>query len=224
MNRPTIAHVISLSLLFTAPVASQSNDSASSKHSDHAVKGAGGLPAGWTARADAQGDSKNIKFIIMEPGFHLTLGPATILYRKEDRVDGPFHTLATFHQMKKLEHPEGYGLFIGGQKLDGPGQAYTYFLVRSDGKFNIKRRDGEKLSQYTDGWESDPAVKKTDAKGTSTNTLEIDAKIDPKRVSFKVNGKEVHWVPAHMLEAKGMVGLRANHNLDLHVEGFAVHK
>ena len=66
---------------------------------------------------------------------------------KSDRANGPFHTLATFHQMKKLEHAEGYGLFMGGQALDGKGQKYTYFLVRDDGKYLIKRRDGEKTSE-----------------------------------------------------------------------------
>jgi hypothetical protein len=161
----------------------------------------------------------------MDPGYHLTLGPATLLYRREDSVSTPFHTLATFHQMKAPKHPEGYGLFIGGRDLEGPAQTYTYFLVRGDGKFNIKRRDGTTLAQYTDGWESNSAVNKADAKGAATNLLEIDYKSDTSRVSFKVNGKEVHWVPAHMMEhLKGIVGIRANHRLDLHIEGFAIHK
>jgi hypothetical protein len=223
--------MILVSLLVTTPLASQSSDSAGRKDADGAVAGGGALPPGWIARPDADGDPKAIKFVIMEPGYHLTLGPATILYRKEDRVDGPFHMVATFHQMKKSKHPEGYGLFIGGRALEGPAQSYTYFLVREDGKFNIKRRDGEKLAQYTDGWEADPAVRKTDAKGASTNRLEIDAKSDPKRVSFKVNGKEVHWLPAHMMDHRegivglhGIVGLRVNHNLDLHVENLALHR
>ena len=224
MNLVTVGHGLLLSLLVTTPLVSQSRDSAS-KDPDRSVPGAGPLPAGWTARPDAGGDVGNIKFVTMEPGYHLTLGPATVLYRKEDRVDGPFHTQATFHQMKKLEHPEGYGLFMGGRALDGAEQAYTYFLVRGDGKFIIKRREGEKLTQYTNGWQPSPAVRKVDAKGAATNLLEIDAKSDPQRVSFKVNGKEVHSVPAQKMDhLKGIVGLRVNHNLDVHIEGFEVHR
>jgi hypothetical protein len=211
MSLPTLFRIAVLSLIAVLPLAAQSSDAPS-------------LPAGWIARPDGGGDSNAIKFVIMEPGYHLTLGPATILYRTADRVDGPFHTLATFHQMKKMEHPEGYGLFIGGQSLDGPAQRYTYFLVRGDGKFIIKRRDGEKLSEHTKGWQSSPAVKKADAKGSATNLLEIDAKVDPKRVSFKVNGKEVHSIPSDRIDTKGIVGIRANHYLDLHVEGFAIHE
>lgn len=181
------------------------------------------LPPGWIARPDAGGDLKQIKFVTMEPGYHLTLGPATILYRQEDRVDEPFHTLATFHQMKKLEHAEGYGLFVGGQNLGGKAQSYTYFLVRGDGKFTIKRREGDKVSELS-GWKSHPAIHPADGGGKATNVLEIDAKLDPKRVSFKANGQEVHSMAAGRIPTRGVVGLRVNHNLDVHIEGFAVHK
>jgi hypothetical protein len=191
---------------------------------DHPVVDDGApLPPDWIARPDVGGNAGDIKFVIMEPGYHLTLGPATILYRKADRANGPFHTLAKFHQMKKLKHAEGYGLIMGGQNLDAENQLYTYFLVRGDGKFTIKRRDGEKVSDIV-GWKSQPAIAKADAEGKATNLLEIDAKIDPQRVSFKINGKEVHSLPASRAAAAGMVGLRVNHNLDLHVEDFAVHQ
>jgi hypothetical protein len=219
MILPTI-QILTFSLLVSSAMAAQSYDSAGGKP----AASTGQLPAGWTARPDSGGDLKDIRFVTMEPGYHLTLGPATILYRKEDRVDRSFHTLATFHQMKRWEHPEGYGLFLGGRDLEGPSQAYTYFLVRDDGKFTIKRREGSKLTQVTEGWQVSRAVKKADAMGKATNLLEIDAKADPKRVSFKVNGKEVHSVPASAMSLPGIVGIRVNHNLDLHLEGFAVHR
>jgi hypothetical protein len=222
MNSPTFASLIALSLLASTPAASQSADSAGSSPSGGLAE-TDGLPPGWTARPDDEGTADNIKFVVMEPGYHLTLGPATILYRKQDRVSGPFHAIAKFHQMKKLEHPEGYGLFFGGQELDGSNQSYTYFLVRSDGKFNVKRRNGEKLEQYTKGWVAHPAVKKVDAKGNATNVLEVDAKKDSRRVSFKVNGTEVHSVPAQKMDLDGIVGIRANHYLDMHIEEFAIH-
>jgi hypothetical protein len=193
------------------------------EHADKPVEGGGILPAGWSARPD-EGDLKSVKFVIMEPGYHLTLGPAIILYRETDKAEGSFHTLATFHQMKKLEHAEGYGLFVGGQSLTGPGQRYTYFLVRDDGKYLIKRREGEKTTEITQGWRANPAVKKGDAQGRATNLLEIDAKQDPAKVVFKVNGKTVYTTDAKAMSLKGIVGLRANHNLDLHVEGFALHQ
>lgn len=191
---------------------------------DKPVAGGGALPAGWSARPDGQGEVKNIKFAVMEPGYHLTLGPATILYREKDRANGPFHTLARFNQMKNPTHPEGYGLFFGGQALNGNGQKYTYFLVRGDGTYLIKQRNGEKTSEITKGWTAHPAVKKADAQGKATNLLEIDAKQNSAKVDFKVNGQTVHTADAKSQDTKGIVGLRVNHNLDVHIEGFDVHQ
>lgn len=221
MQAMTFAAFLAGSVLGASSAFCQSSDSTGERQT---AQEEGTLPAGWSARPDKDGDPKKIKFVTMEPGYHLTLGPATILHRAEDRANGPFHTLATFHQMKKLEHSEGYGLFIGGQALSGKEQSYTYFLVRDDGTYLIKRRTGDKATEVTRGWTSHPAIKRGDAQGKTSNLLEIDAKRDPKRISFLVNGKEVHWVAANRMETKGIIGIRANHNLDLHVEGFAVHQ
>ena len=49
---------------------------------------------------------------------------------------------ATFTQMEPSEHPEGVGLFIGGSNLAAANQKYHLLLVRQDGQFLIKRRDG----------------------------------------------------------------------------------
>jgi hypothetical protein len=216
--------VLALVHIPSAPAQSQDQPPKDSEHADHAVQAGGTLPTGWSARPDGTGDVKSIKFVTMAPGYHLTLGPATILYRKSDRAKGPFHTLATFHQMKKLEHAEGYGLFMGGQSLEGKDQKYTYFLVRDDGTYLVKRRDGDKTSEVTKGWTANPAVKKGNAEGRATNLLEIDAKQNPSKVDFKVNGQTVYTADAKTMDVKGIVGLRVNHNLDLHIEGFDLHQ
>jgi hypothetical protein len=195
-------------------------------HDDHdmTVAGGGTLPAGWAGRTDgASGAMTNVKFVTMGPGYHVTLGPATILYRASDAVNGPFHTLATFTQTTAPKHPEGYGLFYGGRNLTEPTEQYTYFLVRGDGKFLIKRRDGANTSLVKD-WTESPAVVKADsATGKATNKLEIDQKSDAKHVRFLVNGQEVYSMDAAGNNS-GIVGLRVNHNLDLHIADFAVHK
>lgn len=213
---------VTLALLNAPQATAQSN--AGKDDPDHPVPGGGSLPGGWTARPDGPGEVANVKFVTMEPGYHLTLGPATILYREKDKATGPFHTLAKFSQMKKLKHSEGYGLFIGGQALAGKDQKYTYFLVRDDGSFLIKRRDGDKTSDISKGWTAHPAVKKGDAQGKAANLLEIDAKLNANKVDFKVNGQTVHTMDPKELNAKGIVGLRVNHNLDVHIEDFALHQ
>ncbi len=189
---------------------------------DHAAHG-GAVPAGWTVRAD-RGDASRARVETMGKGLHVTTGPAIILYRADTDGSGPFHTLATFTQTKPSEHAEGYGLFVGGQGLEGAAQQYLYFLVRQDGSYLIKRRNGEKTSDVSKGWVQHAAVKKPDAKGSATNLLDVDNKRDPARLAFLVNGQEVYATEAKGMALDGIVGIRTNHNLDLHIEGFDVHR
>jgi hypothetical protein len=207
-----------LALLAVPPLAAQADP-------DKPVAGGGGsLPAGWAMRVDGTGDAKNVKVASMGKGIHVTLGPAIILYRASTAGNGPFHTLATFTQTKPSAHAEGYGLLFGGKDLEGEGESYTYFLIRQDGSYLVKRREGGKTSDITKGWTPSPAVKKPDAKGSATNLLEVDNKLDPSKVTFKINGKDVYSTDAKAVATDGIVGLRINHNLDVHVEGFDVHR
>jgi hypothetical protein len=215
--RSTLSAAAFLATVLT-PLAAQDHADA-----DHSAHGSGSVPAGWTVRAD-RGDSKSAKVASMGQGLHITTGPAIILYRSETEGSGPFHTLATFTQTKPSAHPEGYGLFVGGRDLDGAAQQYIYFLVRQDGSYLIKRRDGEKTSDVSKGWVQHAAVKKPAGKGPVTNLLEVDNKRDPSRLVFLVNGQEVYGTDAKGMALDGVVGIRANHNLDLHVEGFDVHR
>jgi hypothetical protein len=203
---------------FSLPLAAQDH----AADPDQAQQG-GPVPAGWTVRAD-KGDASGANIQSMGKGLHVTTGPAVILYRADTEGTGPFHTLATFTQTKPSKHPEGYGLFVGGKGLDGAAQQYLYFLVRQDGSYLIKRRDGEKTSDVSKGWVQSAAVKKPDAKGSATNLLEVDNKRDPSRVAFLVNGQEVYATDAKGMGLDGIVGIRTNHNLDVHIEGFAVHR
>jgi hypothetical protein len=191
---------------------------------DHAVEGGGTMPAGWSVRTDDNAPTANVKVVTMGNGIHVTLGPAIILYRAQHVGKGPFHTLATFTQTKKTTHAEGYGLFYGGQALDGAAEKYTYFLVRQDGTYLVKRREGDKTTEVTKGWVASAAVHKLDAKGSSTNKLEIDNKSDPSKVVFRVNGEPVYALDAKATDTSGGVGLRVNHNLDVHIDGFDVHR
>jgi hypothetical protein len=208
--------VTALLLALATPLAAQD-------HTDHAAAGGGGAPDGWTVRAD-RGDAKNAKITTMGKGLHVTTGPAIILYRADTKGTGSFHTLATFTQTKPSEHAEGYGLLVGGQDLDGAAQKYLYFLVRQDGSFLIKRREGEKTTDVSKGWVQHAAVKKPVDQGAATNLLEVDNKRDTSRLVFQVNGQEVYATDAKGMPLDGIVGLRINHNLDLHVEGFDVHR
>jgi hypothetical protein len=218
---------LSTAVLLTAlalPLAAQ-QDSAAHSHDDpdHPAAGGGAVPAGWSVRAD-KGDASGASITEQGGGLHVVTGPAIILYRADKSGKGPFHTLAKFNQTKPSAHAEGYGLFFGGQSLDGKAEQYTYFLIRQDGSYLVKRRDGEKTTDVSKGWVTSAAVKKPGADGTATNLLEVDHKKDPSKFRFLVNGQEVFSADAKAMQADGGVGLRVNHNLDVRVEGFDVHR
>ena len=211
--------IISLSLLVLAamPLAAQKKN----KDPDKKVVG-GALPAGWSARTDRPNQKiEDAKFVTMGSGFHVTSGPAAIYWNAQSMVKGPFTASATFRQTKNPEHPEAYGMFYSGNKLDGPDQTYFYFLVRGDGKVLVNHRAGAKVHKIKE-WTENAAVKKADANGVATNTVGIDA-TRPDSVRLLVNGVQVAALAgSHAGSTDGIVGLRVNHNLDVHISDFKV--
>lgn len=186
---------------------------------DRDVQGGVQVP-GWQARLDRPTQKvENLKFAPMGSGLHATTGPAAILFKPENTAKGAYQVTATFAQTKLPEHQEAYGLFIGGSDLTGEGQRYTYFLIRQDGKFLIKRREGAQTKNVVD-WMDHAAVQKPDAQGRLNNTLTIVVGKD--KVRFLVNGTEVVSQPRTDVDAEGIVGLRVNHNLDVHIDGFKI--
>src|SRR5215207_10943069 len=108
---------LSLLALAAAPLAAQGTDDPT-----HKVAG-GALPAGWSGRTDRATDKlTDAKFVTMGPGFHVTSGPAAIYWSASQSVKGPFVATTSITQTKAPTHPEAYGLFFMGKRLDGPDQ------------------------------------------------------------------------------------------------------
>lgn len=208
---------LSLVFLAAAPLAAQMKD----HDPDRKARG-DSLPAGWMGRTDRDNATlADAKFVTMGSGYHVTSGPAAIYWRTADEVKGPFTASATFAQTKAPAHPEAYGIFFMGKALDGAAQNYAYLLVRGDGKVMVKHRAGKDVHTIID-WTDNAAVHKQDASGKATNTVTVDAS-RPDSVRLKVNGTQVAAMAgSHMGSTDGIVGLRVNHNLDVHVADFTV--
>jgi len=188
---------------------------------DRSVAGGGTMPAGWHARTDGNRPIANVKFADMGRGHHVTLGPATIFWRDADTVSGQFGVEATVWQFASdthRDHREGFGLFIGGRDLDGAGQRYTYFLIRDDGQFLVKRRQGD--STWTvQAWTPSAAIVNpapNPAPGASTENV-LAIRVGAGSVSFLVNGKEVYTTERSNVDSDGVAGYRMNHNLNVHL-------
>ena len=182
-------------------------------------RAAASLPAGWSARLD-NGSTKpdGVSVAKMGTGIHIKSGPAGIYFRAADTANGAYDVSAMFTQMEPAAHPEAYGVFIGGSDLAAARirSTRTSSSART-GNIIIKRRAGAATPTVTN-WTDSAAIKKADASGKMTNTLAIQ--IGKDKAHFLVNGTEVAAVPIADVDASGIAGLRVNHNLNLHVEGF----
>lgn len=211
MRRTALALVFAT--LGAAPLAAQDTDAS------------GSLPAGWEARLDRPNASlADAKVVPMGDGMHFTLGPSGIFYRPADEVSGSYTVTATFTQTKAPQHPEAYGLFIGGRDLQGPQQDYLYFIIRGDGRYMVRHRAGSETHTIAD-WTPHAAVKAQDTAGKATNTLTIQ--VTDESVRLLANDQEVasyRRADVPYLNTDGIVGLRVNHNLDVHVAGFRIER
>lgn len=221
-------------LLSATCTAAQEHDHADrTDHSDHAARTAAGAenpasqprPAGFLIRLDRadRGTVDDVLFTDMAPGWHITTGPAALLHHPDSTAAGTYRIDAEMFLFDPGERREGYGAFFGGRDLEGAAQQYVYFLLRRDGKFLIKTRNGDETAVVRDwtehpaivGWENKPA----DAP-SAHNTMRID--VGTNEVVFSVNGSEVTRVARSELPATdGAFGLRVNHGLNLHVTSVA---
>ena len=160
----------------------------------------------------------------MGTGFHATNPQAAVYWNPANTTTGNYTVKGTFTLMKPSGHTNYYGLVFGGSDLEGPKQSYLYFLVAQDGTWLIKRREGDASTQDVAAKAASDAVKKPDASGKSTNALEV--RVTANKIDYLVNGTTVHSTPRSGLTAKtvGTYGIRVNHLLEVHIEGFGVSK
>lgn len=196
----------------TAPLAAQANPDART--------------LGWQVRADRPTtDPAILSFVEMKPGFHITTGKFSgIMYHPEMTGTGTFEATMKVHFFPPPgQHHEGYGLIVGGRELAGADVRYLYFLIRNSGEFLIKSRQGAETTEIV-AWTSNDAIKTLppDATGGTTALNQLTVRAAGDVVRFLVNGTVVATRPRTSLDVDGVVGIRANHNLNLHVSEIEV--
>lgn len=160
-------------------------------------------------------------------GVRLTLGSPTVvetgphaLLWPEGAADlAPPYTVRAELRKRAGRLHEGFGIVFGGTGLDGAeaGQAYSYFLVRGDGSWLIKRRDGAQTPVVRD-WTRHPRISRDVDGAGRTNLLEVRVGMDT--TAFAVNGTEVARVPSGELAVRGRAGLRMPHDVVVEVRDF----
>jgi hypothetical protein len=186
-------------------------------------------PKGWMVRADRSTSASDpdaagvVKLMTMGTGFHVVTPQAAVFWNPSNRAIGNYTLKGNFTLVKPSDHTNYYGLVFGGKDLEGPNQTYLYFLVAQDGSWLIKQRVGNNTTNDV-GRAVNAAVRKPDAKGTSTNALEVRVAAD--KIDYVVNGTVVHSTPktGRTANTDGLYGFRSNHRLEVMVDGLTVTK
>ena len=174
--------------------------------------------------ASAPDANPNLKFLTMGKGFHVTGGPGAIIWDPAHTVTGVFSVKATFTLMKPSDKVTYYGLAFGGADIEGSTPTYVYFTIAQDGTFQIRHRAGNDVHDMDKSLHY--AIRKPDASGKSTNTLEVQ--VAPTAVSYLVNGAVVDATPnrpgtgSYTEKTDGLVGVRIDGQVDVQVDGFEV--
>lgn len=188
------------------------------------------VPPDWIVRFDQPSDditigadkeASDIFFVTMTPGWHITSGPAAIYYHPASTAEGTYAAKLGVHLFDPGERNEAFGFFIGGEQLDGADLAYDYFLIRNTGEYLIKRRRGDQTELIQD-WTAHEAINRYMSDTESPVLNELAVNVNGESVGFMINGVEVTSVPVTDVKTDGVVGLRVNHALNLHISNLEV--
>lgn len=175
--------------------------------------------AGWSLRADrASVDLSEVFFVDMPPGWHITTPQAVTVWRPDQSATGRYRAEMEVYLFDPEGRREAFGMFIGGADLEGGAQRYLYFLLREGGEFTIKVRRGDEAPTLVPWTRTEAMISfagRPDGEATALNLLAVDVGAD--NVRFLVNGTEVAELPRGDLPLDGIVGMRVNHRLNLHI-------
>ena len=165
----------------------------------------------------AEPRSGEVTFVTMAPGWHVTTGPAALLYHPS------YQTKNTDNFVIEVEvflfpgtSQEEYGIFIGGKNLAPQERpSYLQFVARRDGMGQIRRGSGEPIVD----WKANDAILPHPGKEKETvkNVLRVEA--GPADIVFTANGKEVARISrtGTNVNLEGYLGLRIGKDINIHV-------
>jgi hypothetical protein len=149
----------------------------------------------------------------MPPGWHLTTGPAAVVFDPALRAAGRFTLQAEMFVFPQTQD-DGYGLFLGGRALGTDTARYIAVLLRADGSVSVEQRSGGETSTLHQ-WTRHDSIAVRKAGGTGKNVLRVHA--TQNRIQVTVNGAEVAAVSVPAGATSGLFGFRVGRDVNLHV-------
>lgn len=175
-------------------------------------------PPHWRIAYDTPPAATTPVFVRMPPGFHVTMGPAAVLWDPRVPGEGRFEVRGEVFVFPDASEQE-VALFVGGQALGTPRASFTAFAIRRDGAIAVLRRSGRTTAMLVP-WTAHPATKAPGANEPALNALAV--RVD-SAVTFTVNGAVVAQLSRDQVGVTdGAVGWRAGAGVNLHVSAFDV--
>ena len=190
-------------------------------------------PSAKKVRIDGSGASApdanpSLKVAPTDKGVHLSLAaaPGVVFWDPAHTAKPIYRVRATFTQLKAVDKPTYYGLFFGGNDMEGPTPSYVSFTIAQDGRFRIRHRAGNDVHEMDESLHY--AIKKPDATGKVVNVIEVQ--VAPTAVSYVVNGAVVDATPTRAgmnsytetSKIGGLAGVRIEDPIDIQVDNFLV--
>jgi hypothetical protein len=181
-------------------------------------------PADWKWRQDSAASlAPGLKmepgswvFVQMPPGWHITTGPGVLLYPATNGdAAGNFAIEAEIFLFPGASTEE-YGLFLGGQDIDGSAaHAYSAFVLRRDGHAAVLRRVAGQTTPLLTWQRHDAILPHPGGGDTVKNVIRVD--VDHVDVTMSVNGSKVLSLPRKDLATDGRIGFRVGKDINLHI-------
>lgn len=171
-------------------------------------------PPHWRVVPDSAGqDVETVTFTMMPPGWHITTGPASLLFDPRRLLEDRFSLMTELFLFPESSQ-EGYGIFIGGEELGSGDARYIALQLRRDGSAAVVQRRAGTTTLLTE-WTPVEAVGPHPGEGTQRITLRID--VDSASIGFRANDTEIVRLPRGELALAGRFGFRIGQGVNLHV-------
>ena len=175
-------------------------------------------PPGWRWSLDRGGANRaaadsSHSFSQMPPGWHVTTGPAGLLYPTAEQASGVFTLVADFVVFPETTS-SGFGIFLDGADIEGNAPTYVAALLRRDGALSVVRRTAGSETVLVP-WTHHSAIKSNPGTGTVTNRLRVNASADSLRVF--VNDSAIARIAVKYNAQPGHFGFRVGEGVNLHV-------
>jgi hypothetical protein len=181
-------------------------------------------PTDWKWRQDAAAplapgakmEPGSWVFVQMPPGWHVTTGPGVLLYPTTlGEASGNFSLEAEIFLFPDASAEE-YGLFLGGQDIDGSTTPdYAAFVLRRDGHAAVLRRQAGQTTALANWQPHDAILSQKGGKDAVKNVIRVD--VDPVSATMSVNGAKVLSVPRQDVRTDGRIGFRIGKDVNLHI-------